>query len=633
MSGMIYRYRNGITLAAGILIIFALILNLFEINGLRDLALVTATFIAGLPVLIKALQALRMRVFSIELLVTLAVIGAVAIEEYMESAAVTFLFLFGSFLEARTLEKTRSSLKELMDMAPQKAVVIRDGKQVTIAADDVMKGDRVIIRSGGKVPVDGRVVSGQALLNEAAVTGESIPVWKKVNDPVFSGTVADSGFIEVEAERVGDETTFARIIELVEEAQETKSKTEKFFDQFSRIYTPAVVLLSIIVYLITRDLHLAITFLVIACPGALVIGVPVSNVAGIGNGAKNGVLIKGGEVMERLARVNTLVFDKTGTLTEGKPEVTAIKTFDRFDATKLLSLVARAESISEHPLGQAIVREAKRRKLDLSNKPKEGKIVKGQGMLAKIDDHRLVIGNRKFLESKQIPVTEEIAQYAISQEMAGNSAVLAAVDGQVAGVISIADQIREDASRILPELKRNGIKKILMLTGDNKHTAALVAKKLNLDGYTAEMLPEDKVRYINKLKEEGNIVAMAGDGINDAPAIATADLGLAMGQGGTDISMETADVVLMHDKLTQLSHAYSLAQATVRNMKQNILFAVSTVVVLLIGVLAGSVHLASGMFIHEASILLVILNAMRLIRFNHKSDQKATSPVQWGEAK
>src|SRR5690606_10422840 len=308
MSGMIYRYRNGITLAAGILIIFALILNLFEINGLRDLALVTATFIAGLPVLIKALQALRMRVFSIELLVTLAVIGAVAIEEYMESAAVTFLFLFGSFLEARTLEKTRSSLKELMDMAPQKAVVIRGGKQVTIAADDVMKGDRVIIRSGGKIPVDGRVVSGQALLNEAAVTGESIPVWKKVNDPVFSGTVADSGFIEVEAERVGDETTFARIIELVEEAQETKSKTEKFFDQFSRIYTPAVVLLSIIVYLITRDLHLAITFLVIACPGALVIGVPVSNVAGIGNGAKNGVLIKGGEVMERLARVNTLVF-------------------------------------------------------------------------------------------------------------------------------------------------------------------------------------------------------------------------------------------------------------------------------------------------------------------------------------
>ncbi|MGA8944121.1 MAG: cation-translocating P-type ATPase [Thermoactinomyces sp.] len=622
MAGMIHKYRNIITLAAGILIIIAFILNLFEINRIRNLALVTATFIAGLPVLIKALQAIRMRVFSIELLVTIAVIGALAIEEYMESAAVTFLFLFGAALEARTLEKTRSSLKELMDLAPQEAVVLRNGKQVTIAAGDVMKGDRVIIRSGGKVPVDGRVVSGQALLNEAAVTGEPVPVWKKVNDPVFSGTVADSGYIEMEAERVGDETTFARIIELVEEAQETKSKTEKFFDQFSRIYTPAVVLLSIFVYLITRNLHLAITFLVIACPGALVIGAPISNVAGIGNGAKNGILIKGGEVMDRLAQVDTLVFDKTGTLTKGKPEVTAIKTFNRFDATELLRLVAQAETISEHHLGQAIAREAKRRKLDLSNKPEKGEIIKGQGILANISGHRLVIGNRKFLEAEQISMTEEITQYAISEEKAGNSAIFAAVDGRVAGVISIADQIREDAVRVLPELRKNGIRKIIMLTGDNKYTAALAANRLGLDGYRAEMLPEDKVQYINKLKEEGNVVAMAGDGINDAPAIATADLGVAMGQSGTDISMETADVVLMGDKLAQLSHAYSLAQATVRNMKQNTFFAVSIVAVLLIGVLAGSVHLASGMFIHEASILLVILNAMRLIRFNHKSHRK-----------
>lgn len=627
MAGMIYKYRNMITFMSGILLIAAFIFNRFDNLLLQDLALVSATFIAGLPVLIKALQALRMKVFSIELLVTIAVIGALVIEEYMESAAVTFLFLFGALLEARTLEKTRSSLKELMDLAPQEAVVFRNGSHITVPVGEVVKGDRVIIRSGGKVPVDGRVVSGQALLNEAAVTGESVPVWKKVNDSVYSGTVADNGYIELEAERVGDETTFARIIELVEEAQETKSRTEKFFDKFSRIYTPAVVLLSIFVYLITRDLHLAITFLVIACPGALVIGAPVSNVAGIGNGAKNGVLIKGGEVMDQLAKVDTLIFDKTGTLTKGKPEVTAVQPFNHFDANKLLRLAAQAETISEHHLGLAIVREAKKRKLDLSSKPEKGKIIKGHGISANVADHQLIIGNRGFMEAEQISITEEIARCATNEEKAGNSAIFAAVDGQVAGVISIADQIREDAAKVLPELREKGIRKIIMLTGDNKHTAALVAKKLGMDGYQAELLPADKVQYINKLKEEGHIVAMAGDGINDAPAIATADLGLAMGKSGTDISMETADVILMGDKLAQLSHAYSLAKATVRNMKQNTFFAVSIVVVLLIGVLSGSVHLASGMFIHEASVLLVILNAMRLIRFDYRGKRKGKLQV------
>ncbi len=623
MAGMIHKYKNMITLISGILLIAAFIFNRFGNILLQDLALVTATFTAGLPVLIKALQALRMKVFSIELLVTIAVIGALVIEEYMESAAVTFLFLFGALLEARTLEKTRSSLKELMDLAPQKAVVLRNGNHITVPVADVVKGDRVIIRSGGKVPVDGRVVSGQAHLNEAAVTGESVPVLKKENDPVFSGTVVDSGYIEMEAERVGDETTFARIIELVEEAQETKSKTEKFFDRFSRIYTPAVVFLSILVYVITRDLHLAITFLVIACPGALVIGAPVSNVAGIGNGAKNGVLIKGGEVMDRLSKVDTLVFDKTGTLTKGKPEVTDVQPFNQFDANELLRLTALAETISEHHLGLAIVREAERRNLDLSSDPENGKIIKGQGISANVDGNRLIIGNRGFLEAEQIPITNEIIQYAIGKEKAGNSTVFTAVDDQVAGVISIADQIREDAARVLPLLRKNGIRKIIMLTGDNKYTAALVANKLDLDGYKAELLPADKVDVIKKLKEKGRIVAMTGDGINDAPAIATADIGLAMGKSGTDISMETADVVLMADKLAQLSHAYSLAKATVRNTKQNTYFAISIVLVLLIGVLAGSVHLASGMFIHEASILLVILNAMRLIRFNHGEKQKA----------
>ena len=624
MIATINKYKNYITAISFFLIVFGFLSGLMGNGDIKKIALVTATIIAGIPIAIKAYQALRMKAFSIELLVTIAVIGALYIQEFTESSVVTFLFLFGDYLEARTLEKTRSSLKNLVDMAPQEAIVIRDGNTLNVPVEEVVEGDRVIIRSGGKVPVDGSIVSGQASLNEAAITGESVPASKKVNDKVFSGTIVDNGYIEIIAEKVGDDTTFAKIIELVEEAQESKSKTEKFLNKFSNIYTPAVVVFSIIVFLLTKDLHMAITFLVIACPGALIIGAPVSSVAGIGNGAKNGVLVKGGEVMDRFSKVDTLVFDKTGTLTKGKPEVTDIKTFNHQDENELLRLVAQAETISEHHLGQTIVKEAKLRRINFMSEPTDGEIIKGNGIRAKVEGQTLVVGNRKLMNIESIHIPEEAVDYAVSREKAGNTAIFAAVNGEVAGIFSIADQIREDAPRALAEMRRNGIKKIVMLTGDNKYTAEIVAKKLGLDEYHAELLPENKVEYVKKLKEEGHVVAMAGDGINDAPAIATADIGLAMGEGGTDVSMETADVVLMADKLMQFSHAYSLSKATIRNMKQNTYFAVSIVLVLLVGVLNGSVHLASGMFIHEASVLLVILNAMRLIRFRGKSRKAET---------
>ncbi|MEH7379446.1 cation-translocating P-type ATPase [Bacillus sp. JJ1533] len=622
MINWINRQKTKITAISGALLVLALIFHLTGFDLVKSASLIIVTVIAGIPIFIKAFQALKMKAFSIELLVTIAVIGALFIGEFVESAVVTFLFLFGDYLEARTLEKTRSSLKDLVDMAPQEAIVVREGSQVTIPVEEVLVGDRVIIRSGGKVPVDGKIVSGQALLNEAAVTGESVPATKKIEDKVFSGTIVDNGYIELIAEKVGDDTTFAKIIELVEEAQESKSKTEKFLNKFANVYTPAVVVLSVIVYLFTRDLHISITFLVIACPGALVIGAPVSNVAGIGNGAKNGVLVKGGEVMDIFSKVDTLVFDKTGTLTKGKPEVTDIKTFGDFETNELLPLVAQAETISEHHLGQTIVKEVKARKLALEIEPEEGEVIKGNGIRAKVAGHILAIGNRKLMESEGIEVPENVGAYAIDRERAGNTAIFASVDGKIAGIFSIADQIREDAQRALAQMRKNGIKKIVMLTGDNKHTAELVATTLGLDEFHAELLPEDKVEYVKKLKAEGRVVAMAGDGINDAPAIATADIGLAMGEGGTDISMETADVVLMADKLMQFSHAYSLSKATIRNMKQNTFFAVGIAFVLLTGVLMGTVHLASGMFIHEASVLLVILNAMRLMGFNRKTMKK-----------
>lgn len=616
MIKKINSHKNHITAISGILIVLGYIMKLAGIGNVRDVLLIIASILASIPIAIKAWQALRMRAFSIELLVTIAVIGALYLREYTESSVVTFLFLFGAYLEARTLEKTRSSLKSLIEMAPQEAKVVRGDKEINVPVDEVEVGDRIIVRSGGKIAVDGTIVSGKATINEAAITGESVPAFKKENDKVFSGTIIDNGFIEMIAEKVGDDTTFAKIIELVEEAQESKSKAQRFLDKFANIYTPAIVIMAIAVYIITKDLHLSITFLVIACPGALVIGAPVSNVAGIGNGAKNGVLIKGGDVMDRFSKVDTLVFDKTGTLTKGKPEVTDIKVFNNnIEENELLKLVAEVETISEHHLGQTIVKEANFRKVNLRNEPENSQVIKGNGIVATVEGKTLVVGNIKLMDFENITISNEILEYAIGREKKGNTAIFAAIDGEIAGIFSIADQVRDDAKTALSQMRRSGIKKIIMLTGDNRHTAELVANELELDEFYAELLPQNKVEYVKKLKDEGRMVAMAGDGINDAPAIATADIGLAMGEGGTDVSMETADVVLMADKLMQFSHAYSLSKATIKNMKQNIFIAVAVVFVLLTGVLAGGVHLASGMFIHEASILVVILNAMRLIKF------------------
>lgn len=614
MLRFIHQNKNMLTLLSFISIVLAFMLG----GDMKNFFLIVATFIASVPISIKAFQAIKLRTFSIELLVTIAVIGALLIGEYVESAVVTFLFLFGAYLEGKTLQKTRSSIRELIEMAPEEATVIRNGEKVTISVDDVEIGDRIIIHPGGKIPVDGKIIIGQATINEATVTGESIPVEKKQNDEVFSGTIVDNGYIEIIAEKVGADTTFAKIIELVEEAQESQSKTEKFLDKFANIYTPAIVVLALIVYLFTGNLHIAITFLVIACPGALVIGAPVSNVAGIGNGAKHGALIKGGEVMDVLSKVDTIVFDKTGTLTKGRPEVTDIKVFNNHAENDMLRIVAQAELLSEHHLGKTIVNEAKKRNIELTEEVPQGEVVKGHGVIATVEGKQVVIGNRTLMENEHISIEPLIEQYATAQEKHGNTAVFAAIDGKIVAIISIADEIRDDAKQALAELRKQGVKRMIMLTGDNEHTAKKVADQLGLDEYHAQLLPQDKVEYVEKLQAEGHVVAMVGDGLNDAPAIATADIGLAMGEGGTDISMETADIVLMADRLTQFSHAYSLAKATIRNMKQNTFIAVGTVVLLLIGVLNGTVHLASGMFIHEASVLLVILNGMRLIGFNRK---------------
>ncbi len=613
---------NMIMYVSGALLTLALITYLFSWNKtILNTILIVASLVAGYPTFVKALKSSMMKMFSIELLVTIAVVGALIIGEYTESAAVTFLFLFGAFLEGRTLEKARSSLKSLLEMAPLEATVLRNNVRLVIMAEDVIKDDVVIIQTGEKIPIDGRVLSGEASVNEAAITGESVPILKNIGDQVFSGSILDSGYLEVLAENVGEDTTFSKIIELVEEAQEGKAKTQRFLERFAAIYTPGVMVLSVIVWVITKDIHLSLTFLVIACPGALVISAPVSIVAGIGNGAKNGILIKGGEVMENLAKINAIVFDKTGTLTRGKPEVTAIKSFG-LSENELLLIAAEAEVISEHHLGKTIVREAEKLGLKLIHKPTEVKVLKGRGIEVELNGKHVYIGNRKGLFQNEIAIDNQTESYATEQEKNGNTAVFIADQERVLGIISIADKIREEAADAIQQLRLDGIQHLVMLTGDNKHTANIVAQNLNMDKVFAELLPENKVEKVKACMGKDVQLAMIGDGVNDAPAIATADVGIAMGVAGTDIAMETADVVLMADNLDKLAYAFRLSKATVRNMKQNMFFAVGTVVLLLVGVLTNNVNLASGMLVHEASVLLVILNAIRLVRYKPSSNHK-----------
>lgn len=606
---------NRIMYTAGILLLAALITYLVNWREtLLDTLLISATLVAGAPTFIKAWKATRLKMFSIDLLVTIAVIGALIIGEYMESAAVTFLFLFGAFLEGRSLEKARASIKTLIDMAPLEATVLRKGMPSVIMAEEVIENDMVIIQTGQKIPIDGRVISGKASVNEAAITGESIPISKVTDDQVFSGSILDSGYLEVIAEKVGEDTTFSKIIELVEEAQEGKAKAQWFLEKFAAIYTPAIMVLSVLVWAFTRDIHLSLTFLVIACPGALVISAPVSIVAGIGNGARNGILIKGGEVMENLAKINAMVFDKTGTLTKGKPEVTAIKGFG-ISEKELLLMAAEAEVVSEHHLGRAIVKEAGKSGLRLLKKPTDVTVLKGRGIEVNLGGKSLYVGNRKGLFENEIHIQIEVDTYATEQEIAGNTAVFIADEKKVLGIISIADTIRDSAKETIQQLKSGGIKHLVMLTGDNKHTAKIVGEQLGMDSIYAELFPEQKVLKVKECIGKGINLAMLGDGVNDAPAIASADVGIAMGVAGTDIAMETADVVLMADNLDKLIHALKLSKATVRNMKQNMFFAVGTVALLLAGVLAKHVNLASGMLIHELSVLLVILNAIRLVHY------------------
>lgn len=609
------KNRNRLTAATGILIVLAFAAKwLFKSEAAESGLLLAASLIGGFPIAASAWQALKVKVISIDLLVTLAILGAFVIQEFEESAIVAFLFLFGAYLEQKTLAKTRSAIKELVEMVPETALrQTADGDFEEVDLDDLDEGDIVLVKTGGKIPVDGEVVSGSGTANEASITGESMPLDKKPGDPVYAGTILENGTIRIEAEKVGDETTFGKIIELVEEAQDSKSQAERLIDRFSKYYTPVVLLLAIIVGLISQDLELAVTILVLGCPGALVIGVPVSNVAGIGNGAKQGILFKGSEVITKFSKVDTIMFDKTGTLTYGDPRVSQVKKYGQGQLAG--QLLVSVEKESAHPLAKAITGYYE----DLEAKEVEAsQVLQGGGIVAQVAGQQVLVGNRYLLDQYHVPVTKQMERDMEELASAGNSLVLVDVNGQLELALGLKDEIRAGVKEDLAALKKLGVKNLLLLSGDNQKTVDLVAEELDLTEAYGQLLPEDKAEFVKKRQAAGEIVAFVGDGINDSPSLARADIGIAMGSG-TDVAIETSNVVLMNGSFDRIPRALALAKATRRNMIENITIALAVVAVLLVSVLASSwMNMAIGMFVHEGSILFVILNAMRLLAYRSK---------------
>ncbi|MBK4872986.1 heavy metal translocating P-type ATPase [Enterococcus faecium] len=596
--------------------------------GLSEWSLIIASVFGITPIAIQAFQAMKVKVISIDVLVSIAAIGALFIQNYEESAIVTFLFLFGHYLEQRTLNQTRSAIKELTDMAPESALVqTEDGEFEEVDVDDVDEGDVLLVKTGAKVPVDGTVLTGEGHINEASITGESVPVTKTEGSEVFAGTILENGTIQIWADKVGEDTTFGKIIELVEEAQDSKSEAERFIDRFSKWYTPTVLVLAFIVWAMTQNVELAITILVLGCPGALVIGVPVSNVAGIGNGARNGVLLKGSEVINDFSKVDTIVFDKTGTLTVGNPEVAETEVYGD-NVEKAYSYLASVETESDHPLAKAVLQHTGTVELF---PVEDTDVVKGGGIVAQVDGHRIAVGNVALMERENVQLSKKAQKDVKQFEKNGNSLVLTAVDGELKILMGIRDQIRPGVKQDLQELKNLGVKDLVVLSGDNQGTVDRVARELNLTEAHGHMLPEDKAAYIEKLQQKGHTVAFVGDGVNDSPSLALADIGIAMGSG-TDVAIETSDVVLMNSNFSNLPHALGLVKATANNMKQNIVISVGVVLVLLTSVFFSEwMNMSIGMLVHEGSILVVIFNGMRLMKYKlkgRKEQKEVSAPAE-----
>lgn len=559
---------------------------------------------------------------DMNLLMAVAVFGAIAIGQLFEGATVVFLFSLALLLESWSVDRARKAISTLLDLTPTLARVMENGQTVERKVEDVAIGQRVLIRPGEKIPLDGEIVSGSSSVNQAPITGESMPVTKEIGDAIFAGTINEDGALEMTVTKSANDTTLARIIQMVQDARTRRAASEKWVDRFSRIYTPTMMIFAIIVAFIPPLfwsepwldwIYRGLVMLVIACPCALVISTPVSIVSALTAAARNGVLIKGGVYLELMGKLSAIAFDKTGTVTIGKPKVQKIVPLNDHSEADLLAIAAGMEKPSEHPLARAILEKAAER--EISPKAAENfQIFKGLGAEGKIGDTNYWIGSHRFMHEQKRKESEEAHRIANEMEDAGHSVVAIGDFTHICGLFSIADEARSNIYETFSALRDLGIKKQVMLTGDNQKTAESLAKQVGLGDFYAELMPEDKVSAIEELKKSHPYIAMVGDGVNDAPAMATSTFGIAMGAMGTDTAFETADVVLMTDDLSQLPWAIRHARKTLQIIKQNIGFALGIKALFILLALIGYATLWMAIAADTGASLLVVFNGLRLLK-------------------
>ncbi|MGG0658331.1 heavy metal translocating P-type ATPase [Rummeliibacillus pycnus] len=610
--------ENNLIVFSGILIALGFIGSLYNISTwISTILYAIAMIISGFKPVKSAFYSIKSRSLDMNVLMSAAAIGAAIIGEWFEGATVVWLFAIGNFLQTKSIERTRNSIRNLMDLAPQEAWVQMGSEIIKKPVENITVGEMIIVKPGDKIPLDGEIIQGESSINQAPITGESIPVDKTIGDTVYAGTINEHGSLTIKITKLVEDTTISKIIHLVEDAQEQKAPTEAFVDKFASIYTPIVFILALVMMVLPPLFGLGtwgewfykgLELLVVACPCALVISTPVAIVSAIGNAAKNGVLIKGGTFLEKAGVINAIAFDKTGTLTEGKPKVSEIKALSVTEE-ELLSIAFTLEDYSTHPIAKSIVRYA----IEKGIQPKNGESFKnivGKGVQATIEGEIYYAGNLKLFEK----ISDSLKNQVQEMQNKGKTVVIIGQQSEIIGIITVSDTIRKTTVSALNALKQSGVSQTVMLTGDNEGTAKLIASEANVNRYFAGLLPEDKVSAIKKLQNEGYKVAMVGDGINDAPALATADLGIAMGGAGTDTAMETADIVLMADNLDKLPHTMKLSRKSLTIIKQNIWFSIIIKVIALVLIFTGSLTLWMAVLSDTGAALIVILNAIRLLK-------------------
>ncbi len=595
----------------------------------RGLAILAAAA-AGLPIWWSTARGLWARDFTVDVLVSTAILAALIVGQYQAGAIVAVMLLGGGLLERLTVARASQALVSLLARVPTMATILQEDREVAVSVEEIRTGDVVRVRTGGMVPVDGMVIQGAAAVDQSSITGESIPVEKGPGHRVFAGTLNRAGTLDVRATGVCGGTTLGKIIRLVEEAQHSTAPVQRLANRYAQWYAPLAFAIAIGVYLLTADILRAITVLIVFCPCALVLATPTAVIAGIGNAARRTVLIKGGSQLEAAGRVDVVAFDKTGTLTRGEPAVTdVVAPLSGLDGHRpgrnvepgtsngeleVLRLAAAAEKLSEHPLGRAIVAEATARGIDPPD-PRDSRIVPGVGVEALVDSHRIFVGRVDGSGGTGILFDPAEALVAESLEAEGKTVLAVAANGQLAGWIALRDAVRPGAVEAISSLRQVGVKHILLLTGDNARAAAAVAKEVGVDAFRAGLLPEEKLEVVRDLQRRGLRVAVAGDGVNDAPALAAADIGIAMGVAGTDVAIESADIALMSSDLARIPEILALARRALRTIRQNVLLsvAINLLAVVLAGL--GLVTPVLGAIIHEASAMLVVVNAVRIIEW------------------